>query len=63
MTSSTSSGASWICGNPGISAIPMPATTSRIDGAVFSRCAATATAASTANMNSTVSMISVMTKP
>jgi hypothetical protein len=30
------------------------------DGAVFSRCAATATAASTANMNSTVA-ISVMT--
>ena len=40
--------------------MPMPATTSRIDGAMFSRLAATATAASTASMNSTVWMIAVI---
>ncbi len=40
--------------------MPMPATTSRIEGAMFSRLAATATAASTASMNSTVCTIAVM---
>ena len=38
----------------------MPATTSRIDGAMLSRRASTATAASTASMNSSVCMIAVI---
>ena len=43
-----------------MSAMPMPAITSRIDGAIFSRCAATATAASTASMNSSVCTVAVI---
>ncbi len=43
--------------------MPMPATTSRIEGATFSRRASTATAASTASMNSSVCMIAVMASP
>src|SRR6185312_894452 len=59
-TSSTSSGARLTAGRPGISATPTPATTSKIDGAMCSRRAATATAASTAIINSTVSEMAVM---
>src|ERR1035437_4389141 len=40
--------------------MPTPATTSRSEGATLSRLAATATAASTASMNSSVCMIAVM---
>ena len=40
--------------------MPMPATTSRIEGATLSRLAATATAARTASMNSSVCMIAVI---
>src|SRR5262249_19881980 len=53
-------GASRTDGRPGTSAMPMPAITSRIDGARLKRLAATATAASTASMNRTVCMIAVI---
>ena len=43
-----------------MSASAMPAITSRIDGAMFSRCAKTATATSTASRNSTIWMIAVI---
>ena len=38
----------------------MPATTSRIDGAVFRRWATTATSTSTASRNSTIWMVAVI---
>ena len=44
----------------GTNATPIPATTSRIDGAIFRRLATTATAASTASMNSSVSTVAVI---
>ena len=60
MPSSTSSGASSIRGSPGASASPMPAMTSRIEGAALSRRATTATTASTASSSSMVWIVAVM---
>src|SRR5580658_4510379 len=60
MPSSTSSGASSIRGRPGRSASAMPAMTSRIDGAVLSRRATTATTTRTARSSRRVSIVAVM---
>src|ERR1700728_918152 len=60
MPSSTKSGASSIRGSPGRSASAMPAITSKIDGAVLSRRAATATTTRTARSSRRVSMVAVM---
>ena len=60
MPSSTKSGASSIRGSPGSSASAMPAMTSKIEGAVLSRRAATATTTSTARSSRRVSIVAVM---
>src|SRR5262245_8682861 len=60
ITRSTSSGASRIVGSPGTRAIPIPAIIKMIDGAVLSRCATMAAAASTASINRSVSIVPVM---
>ncbi len=52
-TSSTSSGARWISGKPGISASITPATTSRIAAGICSVRAASATTATTASSATT----------
>ena len=60
MPSSTSSGASSIRGRPGASASPMPAMTSRIEGAALSRRATMATTASTASSSNMVWIVAAM---
>src|SRR6185312_8685388 len=60
MTSSTTSGASVTGGNPGTTAIAMPATTRKIEGARCSLRAATAAAASTAIISSSVCTVAVI---
>src|SRR5918992_4752445 len=60
MTSSTSSGASSMLGKPGIRARLMPAITSRMEGATFSRGAEMPTATSTASSSRKVCTIAVM---
>src|SRR5579862_9745050 len=60
MPSSTSSGASSMRGRPGVSASAMPAMTRRMDGAVLSRRATTATTTSTARRNRIVWIVAVM---
>src|SRR3974390_221886 len=60
ITNNTTSGASSTLGNPGTNAMPIPATTRRIEGVMLSRLAAMATAASNAIMKSNVSTVAVM---
>src|SRR5262245_49542674 len=59
-TRSTNSGASSMRGSPGNNARSMPATTSKIDGAMLARRAMIATATSTVSISSMIWMVPVM---